>query len=86
MTVLKINNVVVDSKNVTLTGGHSTVVTFTNSSKLEGNYNVDVAGLSGNFTISKNLILPWFWPGVAGGLILGVILGVLVGLLKFRKL
>ena len=83
--MLKINNVVVDSKDVTLTGGHSTVVTFTTSSKLEGNYNVDVAGLNGSFTVSKNLILPWFWPGVAGGLILGMILGVLVGSLKYRK-
>ena len=81
--VLKINNQAADTKEVTLAGGESKVVTFTTSRNLAGNYLVEIGGINGNFSVAKNLIPPWFWPVVSGALILGLILGL--GIITWRR-
>jgi hypothetical protein len=82
--VLKIDNLVIASKDVTLAGGVSTVVIFTTSSKLAENYVVEVAGLNGNFTVSESGMPNWFWVSVIGALVLGIILVVGFALLRKR--
>ena len=47
----EINNAVKDTENVTLAGGASEIVQFTNVEIKEGNYTVKVGDLTGNFTI-----------------------------------
>ena len=83
--VLKINDRIVDSKDVILTGGVSTVVTFTTSGQKPGNYVVTVAGLSGNFTVLQSATPSWLFPAIAGAFIVGLILAVLLGLIRSRK-
>ena len=84
--VLKINNQVEATQDVTLTGGENNTVTFTTSGNLPGNYAVDVAGLNGNFTVTTSTITPWFWLVVMGVIVLaGVMLGWLIILLRRKK-
>jgi hypothetical protein len=84
--VLKINNQVEATQDVTLAGGESNSVTFTTSGNLPGNYAVDVAGLNGNFTVTKRTFTPWFWLAVMGFIVLvGVMLGWLIILLRRKK-
>jgi hypothetical protein len=47
----EINNAVKDTENVTLAGGASEIVQFTDIEIVEGNYTVKVGDLTGNFTI-----------------------------------
>jgi len=49
--ILKINNVVIDTKGVTLDGGASQTVTFTTSRDIAGSYTVNVDALSGTFVV-----------------------------------
>jgi len=49
---LKINNVQVDAKDVTLAGKASQTVTFTTSRNTAGTYTVDVNGQAGSFTVN----------------------------------
>jgi len=84
--MLKINNQIEASKDVTLTSGGSNTVTFTTSRNLPGNYAVDVAGLNGNFTVTPSTITPWFWVVVMGVIVLvGVMLGWFFILLRRKK-
>jgi len=48
---LKVDNVVVDTKDVALEGGASQKVAFTTSKDVAGTYNVNIDGLSGTFTV-----------------------------------
>jgi hypothetical protein len=80
--VMKLNNLIVDSKDVNLDGGVSNVVTFSTSSNVSGNYLVEVAGLDGNFTVLKNATSMWFWPVAAGAFVLGIIIVVVLMLLR----
>jgi hypothetical protein len=80
---LRINNLLVDSKDVTLAGGVSTVVTFTTSGKLGGNYAISLAGLNGNFTVSESETPNWVWVSAVGAFIIGTILAV--GFVMLRK-
>ena len=64
---LKLNGETIDAKEVTLAAGQSQQVTFTLSGMDYGQYEVEVAGLSGEFTVSR--IIDWLS-------ILGIILGV----------
>jgi hypothetical protein len=82
---LKINNLIEGSKDVTLAGGESEVVTFTTSHNLSGVYLVEVAGLNGSFNVSKNIIQPLFWLIIIGVIILGVIIGLGIRLLRRKK-
>ena len=73
---LKIDNVVVDTKYVTLDGGASQKVTFTATKDAAGTYTVTVDGLSGTFTV-KAPIVP-VKPGPNWWLIGGIIAAVII--------
>jgi hypothetical protein len=64
---LKLNGKTVDTKEVTLAAGQSQQVSFTVSGMDYGQYEVEVAGLSGEFTVSRSI--NWW-------LIIGIILAV----------
>jgi hypothetical protein len=66
---LKLNGETIDAKEVTLAAGQSQQVTFTLHGMDYGQYEVEVAGLSGEFTVSR--IIDW-WA------IFGIILAVAV--------
>jgi uncharacterized repeat protein (TIGR01451 family) len=53
--VLKLNGQTVDTKTVTLGAGQSQTVTFALSDMDSGEYEVEVAGLSGAFTVSRTI-------------------------------
>jgi uncharacterized membrane protein len=55
---LKINNVAVDTKDVTLDGGASKIVIFTTTKDVAGTYTVDVNGLSGTFMVEAPPVPP----------------------------
>jgi hypothetical protein len=82
---LRVNNLIVESKDVTLAGGESTVVTFTTNSTSIGKYTIGIAGLNGNFTVSKSTTPGWLWPSAIGAFTLGIILAVGFGLLRKAK-
>jgi len=52
---LKLNGETIDAKEVTLAAGQSQQVTFTLSGMDYGQYQVEVAGLSGEFTVSRSI-------------------------------
>ena len=81
---LKIDNVVVDTKDVTLEGGVSQKVAFTTFQDVAGIYNVNINGLSGTFTVKPTpAVAPSAPPnwGLIGGIIAGYV--VFVGLLAY---
>ncbi len=84
---LTINNVVTDTKEVTLAGGASVEVTFTTSRDAAGTYTVNVNGLPGTFVV-RELVLPpkptinWW---LIGGLIAAFIAIVVIIVLIFRR-
>ena len=80
---LEINNQIIGSQNVTIAGGLSTVVIFSASAKSSGNFLVQVAGLNGNFTVTKNTNPLWFWLGT--DIVLAVIIISGVVLIRNRK-
>jgi len=82
---LKINNLIEGSKDVTLAGGESKIVSFTTSRNSSGVYLVEIAGLNGSFTVSKSAFQPWFWLIIGGVIMLGVILGLGIGLVRRKK-
>jgi len=55
---LKIDNVVVATKEVTLAGGASQEVTFTTSKDVAGTYSIDVSGLTGSFAVKEEVVPP----------------------------
>jgi len=72
---LKINNVVVDTKDVTLAGGTSQTVTFTTSRDIAGSYTVNVDALSGTFVVKPPPVPPkpinwWLISGIVAGCII----------------
>ena len=83
--VLKINDIAVDSNNITIDDGLSKVVTFNANRSVSGNYLVEVAGLNGNFSVSKNITPLWFWLIGAGAFLLGVALAVIFIMLRNKK-
>jgi len=77
---LKIDNVAVTTKDVTLAGGASQKVTFTTSKDVVGTYTVNVDGLSGTFTVKEAPPPPpppinWWLIGgiIAACIIIGVV-------------
>jgi len=66
--ILKINNVVVTTKSVTLAGGASEGVTFTTSKIVAGTYTVDLNGLPGTFVVKAGL--NWW---LIGGIIAAIV-------------
>jgi hypothetical protein len=77
MVVLMVNNQTVDSKNVSVDGGKSTIVTFNTRSNLSGTFFVAVAGLDGNFTVTKSVTPPWLWAVAVIGFVIGVIAAII---------
>jgi len=80
---LKLNGETVDSKEVTLDPGQSQQVRFTLSGMDYGQYEVEVAGLSGEFTVSRTID----WLSIFG-IILGVgliIWAVIWGRKRWKK-
>jgi hypothetical protein len=78
---LKIDNVVVDTANVTLTGRASQRITFAVTRDAAGTYTVNVNGLSGTFIVKAP---PEVEPPINWALIGGIIVAIVVaGLLIF---
>jgi len=81
--VLKLNGKTVDSKTVTLGAGQSRQVSFTRSGLEYGRYEVEVAGLSGEFTASQTVA---WWLVIVLIVALGLIIwGVVWGRRRGRK-
>jgi hypothetical protein len=83
--VLMINNKTVSTQDAILPGGDSTVITFSTYENSPGNYNVEVAGLKGNFTVSKNIILSLLWPVSVGVFLLAAALTLIFLLTRHRQ-
>ncbi|MEM2930396.1 MAG: CARDB domain-containing protein [Thermoproteota archaeon] len=85
---LKVNNQVVDTETGTLSPDQSTTVSFTYTPTSEGTYNIDVNGLTGSLTVSKEEgagaapEIPWL---VIIGAVVAVVVVVLMVLLLRRK-
>jgi hypothetical protein len=75
---LKLNGETVDTETVTLGAGQSQPVRFTRSGLDYGQYEVEVAGLSGHFTVSRTI--NWW-------LIIGLIvaIGLIIWLVVFGR-
>jgi hypothetical protein len=81
--VLKLNGQTVDTKTVTIGAGQSKQVSFTQSGLDYGQYDVEVAGLSGDFTTSRTI--NW-WLIIAIIVAIGLIIwGVAWGRRRRRK-
>jgi hypothetical protein len=80
---LKLNGQTVDTRTVTLGAGQSQQVSFTRSGLDYGQYEVNVAGLSGTFTASRTIT--WWLIIVIIAAIGLIIWGVLWGARKRRK-
>ena len=88
---LKIDNVVVATRKVTLIGGASQRVSFTATKDVAGTYSVDVSGLTGSFTVEEEVVPPvapkpiawWVWLIVGLGVV--VIGGLLAYFLWWRR-
>ncbi len=74
--VLKINDVAIDTEDVTLAGHASQWVTFTTSKDVTGTYAVAVDGLSRTFEVTAPTKSTSWW--VIGGIIAAVILAIAV--------
>jgi len=88
---LKVGNVVVETKEVTVAGGDSEPVSFNITKDTAGVYQVNVDGLSGTFEVkeaappSPSLVEAINWPAL-GGVIAGVIAaGLLIFFLARRR-
>jgi len=83
---LKIGNVAIATKDVTLAGGASQTVTFTTDRDIAGTYAVNVDGLSGTFAV-KTSLTPVPTEPINWALIVWIIVGVLIvgGLLPILK-
>ncbi|MBO3753547.1 MAG: hypothetical protein FGF53_01505 [Candidatus Brockarchaeota archaeon] len=85
---LKINNQVVDTKTGTLSPDQSTTVSFSFTPTSEGTFSIDVNGLTGSLTVSKEEgavaapAIPWV---IVIGAVVAVVVVVLVVLLLRRK-
>jgi hypothetical protein len=80
---LKLNGEIVDTKTVTLDAGQSQQVSFTVSGLDYGQYEVDVAGLSGDFTTSR--AIAW-WLIILLIVVFGLIVwGVVWGVRRRRR-
>jgi hypothetical protein len=83
---LKIDSVVIDTKEISLAAGASEKVTFTTQAKAAGTYTVNVNGLADVFTVKPSApvsVINWW---LIGGIIAGVVmLAVIIGLTVRRR-
>jgi len=79
---LEINGVAESIENVTLASGETKSVTFTVAKGAEGNYEVEVDGIGGTFTVAKAQVTPSLnWPLIIGLISLTIaIIGILAAL------
>ena len=84
---LKLDNVAVATKNVSLDGGASQMVTFTTSKDVAGTYTIDIEGLSDTFTVRAALPpIPTINWWLIGSLIAAaIIIGMIASLLYLRR-
>jgi hypothetical protein len=59
---LKINNAVVDSKDITLAGGTNSVVTFINTQSKDGTYSVSIDNQTGQFVVKAPVLTSQVTP------------------------
>ena len=79
---LKLNNVVAETKSITLASGASQTVSFTTSKKLVGNYTVNIGNASGTFLVKtpglpepkKTNWLPIILIVVGGIILIGLVI------------
>lgn len=89
---MKINEVVVDTKEVTLAGGASEEVTFTTSENTAGSYNVAINGLSKTFTVeaagtgeaAPEHVKEFKWWIIGGTLAGAMVLALIISVLRKR--
>ncbi len=84
---LKLDNVAVATKNVSLDGGASQMATFTTSKDAAGTYTIDIGGLSGTFTVrAAPPPIPTINWWLIGSLIAAaMIIGIIASLLYLRR-
>jgi len=83
---LKINGVVESIENVTLAGGETRPVAFTVTRETEGNYDVEVDGIGGTFTVVKAHVTgPLNWPLIIGLISLTIAIVGIATALYIRK-
>jgi len=80
---LKINDVAVDTKEITLAGHASQRVTFTTTKEVPGIYSVAVDGLSGTFEVTAPAKTTSWW--VIGGIIAAVVVAIVVPVALRRR-
>ena len=83
--VLTVNNQAVDSKNVAIDGGASSVVTFNTQSNISGTFYVAVAGLNGNFTVTKSVTPTWLWAVAGIAFVVGFIAAIIFVLIRNKN-
>ena len=80
---LKVNGITKSTKEVTVTAGTSLIVSFTTTEDAVGTYQVDIAGLKGEFVIAGSTGLNWL---LIGGIIAAIILALGIWILvRWRR-
>jgi hypothetical protein len=81
---LKVDGTVTQSKQVTLAAGASQIVSFTITGGAVGRYQVEIAGLTGEFVVAGPTVLNWWliW-GIIAAVILAVGIWILVRWRRF---
>jgi hypothetical protein len=80
---LKVDGTVKESKRVTLAAGASQIVNFTITGEAVGRYQVEIAGLNGEFVIAGPTGLNWW---LIGGIIAAIILALVTWMLmRWRR-
>jgi LPXTG-motif cell wall-anchored protein len=80
---LKVNGVVESTKQITLGAGASQIVSFTIAEDAIGKYQIEIAGLTGEFVVTGPTGLNWW---LIGGIIAAVILALAIWMLvRWRR-
>lgn len=80
---LKVNGVVESSKQITLAAGARQIVSFTTSEDNIGKYQVEIAGLTGEFVVGKPSGPNWW---LIGGIIAAIVLALEIWILvRWRR-
>jgi len=80
---LKVNDAVEEMKNVTLSAGESSIVTFELTRGTVGTYTVEVDGLTGSFTVEE---APPSWELYIAIVLIAIAIGVIIVIYRGRRL
>jgi hypothetical protein len=80
---LKVNGTTMDTKNVTLAAGESRTVSFVTTSETSGRYQVEIAGLNGEFVIAPGGFNWWPIVGIIVAIILALGIWILIRWRRF---